>query len=83
MLSELTVIIPMYNAEKFISETIKSLFDQTYKDFKVILLDDCSDDNSIEIAKQIINSDTRFEIIKNDKNLGYLKSTNILIWYHL
>ena len=79
MLSELTVIIPMYNAEKFISETIKSLFDQTYKDFKVILLDDCSDDNSIEIAKQIINSDTRFEIIKNDKNLGYLKSTNILL----
>ncbi|MBW1657697.1 glycosyltransferase family 2 protein [Flavobacterium quisquiliarum] len=79
MANNLTVIIPMYNAEKFIEETIKSIFNQTYKKFNVIILDDYSVDNSYKIVKQITKLDDRFEIIRNEKNLGYLKSTNVLL----
>lgn len=79
MTNDLTVIMPMYNAEKFIEETIKSILDQTYKDFNVIILDDCSTDSSYDVAKKIVKSDTRFKLIRNEKNQGYLKSTNILL----
>lgn len=79
MANDLTVIIPMYNAEKFIEETLKSIFDQTYKNFNVIILDDCSKDKSYLIAKKLTELDDRFEVIKNEENLGYLKSTNVLL----
>ena len=41
-----SVIIAMYNAEKFIGETLMSLANQTFKDFEIIIADDCSTDNS-------------------------------------
>lgn len=46
-----SVIIPMYNAARFISQTLESLLYQTVKDFEVVVVDDCSTDNSVEIVK--------------------------------
>ncbi len=54
-----SVIIPMYNSAKFISQTLESLLRQTMKNFEVVVVDDCSTDNSIEVVEnfsQKINS---------------------------
>ncbi len=48
----ITVIIPMYNAEKYIGECLQSLLNQTLKNFEVIVVDDCSTDNSLAVAEK-------------------------------
>ena len=45
-MKNISVIIPMYNAEKFIGECLESIFAQTFQDFEIIVVDDCSTDNS-------------------------------------
>ena len=50
-----SVIIPMYNAEKFIPQTLKSLLYQTMKDFEVVVVDDCSTDNSVEVVESFVD----------------------------
>src|SRR5690625_4819895 len=66
----ISVILPVYNVEKYIRRAIDSLLKQTLGGFEVIIVDDCGEDRSIEIANQIIDADPRFRIIKNRKNLG-------------
>ena len=63
-----TIIIPAYNVEKFIIRTLESVFNQTYKNFEVLVIDDCSCDNTL--AKLAIIKDKRLKIIKNQFNLG-------------
>lgn len=46
-----SVIIPMYNSAKFISQTLESLLYQTMKNFEVVVIDDCSTDNSVEVVE--------------------------------
>ena len=46
-----SVIIPMYNAAKFIPQTLESLLYQTMKNFEVVVIDDCSTDNSVEVVE--------------------------------
>ena len=58
----ISVITPMYNAEKFLSASINSVLNQTFKDFELILIDDCSTDKTLEIAKSF--SDTRIKILQ-------------------
>lgn len=79
MRNKLTVIIPMYNASSYLSETIESIKLQVYTDFSVLILDDCSTDNSYRLCKELTKDDSRFEVYKNDVNQGYLRSTNILL----
>ena len=69
-----SVIIPMYNSAKFITQTLESLLYQTMKDFEVVVVDDCSTDNSVEVVNDLT---TRFDsigvklhIIKLTKNSG-------------
>lgn len=49
-----SVIIPMYNSEKYISQTLESLLCQTLKDFEVIIVDDCSTDNGVAVVENFI-----------------------------
>ena len=49
-----SVIIPMYNAEKFIGACLESLFKQTFKDFEIIVVDDCSTDNSVAVVENYL-----------------------------
>lgn len=65
---KVSVIIPVYNVEKYIKKCIQSLLDQTYSNFEAIIVDDGSVDNSIEIAKQLANNDSRFIFL--EKNNG-------------
>ena len=74
-----SIITPMYNAEKYIEETIKSVLSQTYKNFEMIIVDDMSTDNSKEIIKKYRRLDKRIKYIKNNKNEGAGVSRNVAI----
>ena len=69
MAPKISVIMPMYNVEKYVGLSIQTLLDQTFGDFEAILIDDCSTDRTLEIAKSF--DDPRIRIIENEKNLGY------------
>lgn len=63
-----SVIIPVYNAEKYIGEAIKSVLAQTYSHFELIIVDDASTDRSVEIIRSF--NDYRINLIQHDKNRG-------------
>lgn len=69
-----SIVIPSYNSEKFIENTIKSILAQTYKDFTLTIVDDKSTDTTFEIVKSF--KDERINIIKNEVNLGLVKNWN-------
>ena len=65
-----SIITPLFNSEAFILETINSVINQTYKNWELLLIDDCSTDKTIEIAHQFVLKFPNIKLIKNDKNLG-------------
>lgn len=69
-----SVIIPLYNKENHIEKTLKSVLNQTFQDFEVIIVEDCSTDNSKQKAKSIISEKIR--IIQHEKNKGLCASRN-------
>lgn len=71
-----SIVTPVYNSEKFISETIDSIQNQTYKHWELILVDDCSSDNSYDIISKYIKYDKRIRYIKLEKNSGAAVSRN-------
>ena len=67
----ISIIIPLYNAEKYISQCLGSILSQTFQDFEVIVVDDCSTDNSIYIIENLISKfDGRLRLIRRKKNSG-------------
>lgn len=70
-----SVIMPSYNTAEFIEETIKSVLAQTYDNWELIIVDDCSTDNTDEIVAAFL-SDARIRYIKNDINSGAAVSRN-------
>ena len=69
-----SIIMPSYNTGKFIQETINSVINQTYSNWELIIVDDCSTDNTDEIVKNI--NDSRIIYLKNEKNSGAAVSRN-------
>ena len=67
----------VFNAEKYILESIESIIQQTYQNLEIIICDDCSTDNSQLILKEL--KDPRIKLIYNEKNLGYLRTMNKLL----
>jgi succinoglycan biosynthesis protein ExoO len=67
---KVSVIIPTYNADKYIKETIESVLNQTEKNLEVITSDDVSTDNTVSVIETMIKIDNRVKLIKNDKNRG-------------
>ena len=65
-----TIGIPTYHNEKTIEETIKSLLDQTFRDWVCVIADDSEDDKCITAVRELVGTDNRFEIIKNSERLG-------------
>lgn len=70
-----SIIMPSYNTAEFIIETIQSVLAQTYTNWELIIVDDCSTDNTDEVVNAFLN-DTRIHYIKNDKNSGAAVSRN-------
>lgn len=71
-----SIIVPVYNAEKFIDDTIKSILQQTYNNYELILVNDCSKDKTLEILKEYSKKDKRIKVIENKKNLGVALTRN-------
>ncbi len=65
-----SIIVPAYNAARFIGETIKSVQSQTYKAWEMIIVDDCSSDNTCDIVEAIGESDERVTLIRHTRNGG-------------
>lgn len=65
-----SIITPSYKSEKYISETIESVLKQTYKNWEMIIVDDCSPDNSNNVIESFIKLDTRIKLIRLDTNSG-------------
>lgn len=70
----ISVIMPAYNAEKYIETAINSVIDQSYKEWEIIVIDDCSTDNTCKIVQGI--DDVRIRYIRNSVNLGAAESRN-------
>lgn len=71
-----SIITPVYNSAEFLSETIESIQNQTYKNWQLLLVDDCSKDNSADIIRKFQKDDGRIKYIKLAKNSGAAVSRN-------
>jgi len=70
----ISIILPVYNGELYLSSCIESIINQTYKDFEIIIVNDGSSDRSESIIRSF--SDDRIQYVKNDRNLGLIYSLN-------
>lgn len=71
---KISIIIPTYNAQNDIARCINSCIYQTLDEIEIILVDDCGNDKSIEIAQKYAQKDARITIYTNPKNLGTFQS---------
>ena len=75
-----SVIIPCYNAEKYIEQAVHSIINQTYKNLEIIVTDDRSIDRSFEILKKLEKEDSRIKLYRNETNLKIVKTLNNMIF---
>ncbi len=73
---DISIIIPVYNVSSFIEKCIKSVFDQSFRDFECIIVNDGTKDNSIEVVEAIIKGDKRFKVF-HQKNQGQGMARNL------
>jgi glycosyltransferase involved in cell wall biosynthesis len=76
-----SVLITSYNRENFIAESISSVLNQTYENFELIIVDDCSSDNTYEIIKSYCEIDSRIQCFRNEKNIGQFQNRNLAASY--
>ena len=69
-----SICLCVYNGEKYLAKQLESLSNQTHRNVEIIIIDDCSVDESLEIAIRHSLQDTRIRIIKNEVNLGYVRN---------
>lgn len=74
-----SVLMPVYNTEKYVAESIESILQQTFSDFEFIILDDCSTDRSLEIIQKYAKQDSRIRVYQNSQNQGISFSRNRLL----
>lgn len=79
MEDKVSIIIPVYNAEKFISKTIESVLSQSYKNWEMLIMNDKSTDNSYEVILKYSKLDDRIKLINTERNMGVVKGRNTLI----
>ena len=72
----LSVVMPVYNAEQYITQAVESILNQTYKKFEFIIVDDTSTDSTYKILRDFKEKDERISLIRNKENLGVTKSLN-------
>lgn len=75
-MAKVSVIVPVYNSEKYLSRCVDSILNQTYSDFELILINDGSKDRSLDIIKKYEILDSRIKVVDNENN-GVSKTRNI------
>lgn len=73
---KVSVVMPVYNAERFLRYSIDSVLSQTYVDFELILVNDCSKDNSLMIMREYEQKDSRVKVFSNEQNRGVSYTRN-------
>ena len=76
---KVSIIVPMYNAEKFIGKTIESVLSQTYENWEMLIMNDVSTDNSLAVVNEYVKKDDRIKVVNTEKNMGVVKGRNHLI----
>lgn len=76
---KISVLMPAYNTEKYVNEAIESILQQTFNDFELIIIDDCSTDNTWDVIQEYSKKDGRISIHRNEKNSGISSTRNKLI----
>ena len=71
-----SIITPTFNSAKYITETIQSVQKQSYKHWEMIIIDDCSQDKTVEIVQNFMDDDSRIHLIQLKKNSGAAKARN-------
>jgi glycosyltransferase involved in cell wall biosynthesis len=71
-----SILMTAYNRERYIAEAIESVLASTYKNFELIITDDCSKDRTVEIAKNYEKKDSRVKVFVNETNLGDYPNRN-------
>lgn len=74
--SKVSICIPTYNYAHFLSQTIESVLSQTFSDFELLIVDNCSTDNTSDVVKKYSNSDQRITYFRNESNLGMVGNWN-------
>ncbi|EAJ1402384.1 glycosyltransferase family 2 protein [Campylobacter coli] len=74
---QLSIIIPLFNSCDFISRALQSCINQTLKDIEILIIDDKSKDNSLNIVLEFAKKDPRIKIFQNEENLGTFASRNL------
>jgi glycosyltransferase involved in cell wall biosynthesis len=74
---KISIVLPTYNGQRFIKESIDSILNQTEKDWELIIVNDASSDDTLTIAKDYASKDKRISVISNDKNLKTSGSLNV------
>lgn len=72
----ISIVLPIYNGEKYMRESIESVIMQSYKNWELIIVNDCSTDNTAEIANEYVQKDSRIKYYKNEKNMRLPKTLN-------
>ncbi len=70
IIDKISVVMPVYNAERFLRDAIDSVLCQSFEDFELIVIDDCSTDSSYEILREYERKDSRVRVYKNEENKG-------------
>ena len=71
---KLSIIVPVYNAEKYMEKCLDRLLEQSYKNIEIIIVNDCSQGNCEEIVEKYKNIDSRIKYIKHEKNKGLFQA---------
>ena len=74
---KISIVLPVYNGEKYLASSIESIINQTYQDWELIIVNDCSTDNSLIIAQNYSEQDKRIKIINNIQNFKLPQSLNV------
>lgn len=81
MNNKISVIMGIYNCQDTLEEALNCIFNQTYKNWELIMCDDASTDDTYRIAKKYVDNDNRILLIKNDYNMGLAYSLNHCLQY--
>lgn len=71
-----SVVMPAYNSEKYIARSVKSVLEQTFRNFELIIVDDCSTDKTYETIKELLKTDGRIRCCRLKKNSGVAVARN-------
>lgn len=67
---KVSIIMPLYNSERYLEETLESVLNQTYKNWELIIVNDCSTDSSVEIVEKYIETEKKIKLFNLEKNSG-------------